>query len=53
MEKNMNKVEETEIKEEVKMEELSEEILDEANGGVVVTGPLIAYLILKTIYGRK
>ncbi|MBQ9717595.1 MAG: hypothetical protein IJV76_06340 [Clostridia bacterium] len=39
MEKKLNKnemIEETELKEEVKMEELSEETLDEANGGWLI-----------------
>ena len=36
MEKNMNKVEEIEINEEVKAEELTEETLDEVDGGIAL-----------------
>ncbi len=46
MEKKMNKVEEIEINEEVKVEELTEETLDEANGGFdPVTVGLTAFAI--------
>ena len=48
MEKNMNKVEEIEINEEVKAEELTEETLDEANGGFdPFTAALAAYAIAR------
>ena len=42
MEKNMNKVEEIEINEEVKAEELTEETLDEVDGGIALTTCYIA-----------
>ena len=55
MEKNMNKVEEIEINEEVKVEELTEETLDEANGGFdPVTIGLTALFVAEVArVGRK
>ena len=55
MEKKMNKVEEIEINEEVKAEELTEEILDEVDGGFdPVTIGLTALFVAEVArVGRK
>ena len=55
MEKNLNKVEEIEINEEIKMEELSEETLNEVDGGFdPVTIGLTALFVAEVArVGRK
>ncbi len=45
MEKKMNKIEEIEINEEVKVEELTEETLDEVDGGIAATTMLTIKIV--------